>query len=553
MKSASTSFLFFYAVVIGIFCTNDSLHSQSVADSTAYYYDLAMTPKTTNDFLLAYDFFSRQKELCLKNNNINGVIYNLGFIAIIQNESGFYYDSETSSIEGLSLLDTLDENPFVNDSKVTFYNQLGKVNRALNNFDLALLYYDKALELTENAKHINKIINNRAFVYIDSHQYDKALVEIERAYKLSLTEGDDFDIARNLDNLGYVKSKLNHKDALALMDSALSKRLKLKDHQGTFASYNHLSEYYKSIGDTQMAESSIKKALLIAEKINSDSYKLEALSQLMLFNEDENVKNFKALNDKINLERLKKESKYASRKYQYQKQEARARANELKFEKEKSKTVIAVSTTLFIILLALFLFYLLRSKHKKEKLQQVYTTETRISKKVHDEVANDIYHVMTKLQNSNTTNDDVLDDLDQIYTRTRDISKENSAIELNLNFGELINDLLLSYSTKDVNVITKNNSKINWEVLSDIKKTTLYRVLQELMTNMRKHSKASVVVLTFSQSHKTITINYKDNGVGAALIQRSGLQNAENRINAIHGTLTFESERNKGFTAQIRI
>lgn len=553
MKSTITSFLFFYALVISVLCVNNELNGQSVEDSTAYYYDLAMQPKKTDDFLLAYDFFTRQKDLCLRNNDSNGAIYNLGFIAIIQNESGFYYDSETSSIEGLSLLDILGESQFVKDSKVTFYNQLGKANRALNNFDLALLYYDKALEITKNPKHLNKIINNRAFVYIDLNQYDKALREIETAYQLSLTTGDDFDIARNLDNLGFIKSKLNHNDALALMDSALSKRLTIKDYQGTFASYNHLSEYYKSIGNYQMAESSIKKALLIAEKINSDAYKLEALSDLMLFNEDENVKYFKELNDKINLERLKKESKYASRKYQYQKQEARARANELKYEKEKSTKIIAISAASFILLLAFFLYYLLRIKHKKEKLQQVYKTETRISKKVHDEVANDIYHVMTKLQNSESATEEVLDDLEHIYSRTRDISKENSAIEVNLDFGELINDLLLSYSTKDVNVITKNNSKINWEVLSDIKKTTLYRVLQELMTNMRKHSEASLVVLTFNQSHKTISINYKDNGVGSVLIKRNGLQNAENRINVIQGFITFESELNKGFNAQIRI
>lgn len=554
MKSVKTSFLFFYGLMTCIFCiSTNQLTSQNRVDSTAYYYNLALKPKKTNDFLLAFDFFSKQKELCLDQGNINGAVYNLGFIAIMQNESGFYHDSENSSIEGLSLLEGLEESEFTNDSKITFYNQLGKVNRALNNFDLALLYYDKALELAKSPKHINKIINNRAFVYIDSKQYTKALLELEKAYELSLTLTDDFDIARNLDNLGFVKSKLKQKDALILMDSALTMRLDIKDYQGTFASYNHLSQYYRDIGNATMAESYLNKALLISEQINSDAYRLEALSQLMVFNEDINAKNYRELNDKMKLDNLRKENKYASRKYEYQKQEAIAKTNALKYEKEKSNKIIAFSIASFITLLALFLYYVLRTKNKKERLLQVYKTETRISKKVHDEVANDIYHVMAKLQNTESVNEEVLDDLEHLYIRTRDISKENSAIDMRNDFEAQINDLLLSYSTNHVNVITKNSSKMNWQVLSNIKKVILYRVLQELMTNMRKHSNASVVVLNFNQTHKKITIDYKDNGVGCTILKSDGLHNVENRIHSIGGKIIFESSKGNGFKATIVI
>jgi signal transduction histidine kinase len=160
---------------------------------------------------------------------------------------------------------------------------------------------------------------------------------------------------------------------------------------------------------------------------------------------------------------------------------------------------------------------------------------------------------MAKIQSAPEPNDLVLDDLEKIYNRTRDISKETSAVELDNDFNMVINDLLLSYKTEDVNVITKNNSKIDWEVLSDIKKITVYRVLQELMTNMRKHSKASIVVLSFHQIHKKITISYTDNGVGSSAVKNNGLQNAENRIKAIKGSFTFDSKVNKGFKAQIRV
>lgn len=180
-------------------------------------------------------------------------------------------------------------------------------------------------------------------------------------------------------------------------------------------------------------------------------------------------------------------------------------------------------------------------------------TETRISKKVHDEVANDVYHIMTKLQSSAMVNEEVLDDLEDIYVKTRDISKENSALNVKENFGELLNDLLVSYNGEKVNVVTRNLSKIDWNAISELKKTSVYRVLQELMTNMKKHSEASLVALTFEKVKKKIVIKYSDNGVGCKVVKNSGLLNVENRIVSLNGTITFESKLNKGFKVKITI
>jgi len=139
---------------------------------------------------------------------------------------------------------------------------------------------------------------------------------------------------------------------------------------------------------------------------------------------------------------------------------------------------------------------------------------------VHDEVANDVYQVMTKLQD----NSEILDDLENIYSKTRDISKDNSLIELNSSFEETINELLYTYKNESVGVITKGIKIVNWNALSNIKKVTIYRVLQELMTNMKKHSQASIVAISFSKNKNKIHINYKDNGIGCDLKKQVGLK-----------------------------
>ena len=75
-------------------------------------------------------------------------------------------------------------------------------------------------------------------------------------------------------------------------------------------------------------------------------------------------------------------------------------------------------------------------------------------------------------------------------------------------------------------------------------------VIQELLVNMKKHSKCSLVVLTFKQSEKKLQIDYTDNGIGATIEQlnsKNGLQNIENRIQAIKGIITFDTKSEKGF------
>jgi signal transduction histidine kinase len=160
---------------------------------------------------------------------------------------------------------------------------------------------------------------------------------------------------------------------------------------------------------------------------------------------------------------------------------------------------------------------------------------------------------MTKLQSKNLKEETVLDDLEFIYAKTRDISKESGIIDFKEDFKITLKDLLLAFQTDEVSVVTKGLNDIQWNSISDLKKTAIYRVIQELMTNMKKHSKASIVVLTFQKSGINFRINYTDNGVGTNLKKYNGLQNAENRIVSLNGTITFESQINKGFKVKITI
>ncbi len=173
-------------------------------------------------------------------------------------------------------------------------------------------------------------------------------------------------------------------------------------------------------------------------------------------------------------------------------------------------------------------------------------------------MANDVYHTMafaeTQDLSSNSNKEKLLNNLDTIYTRTRNISKENSAIDTENLFVPNLKEMMLGFNTEKVNVLTNGIDNINWKKIATFKKTTTYRVLQELLVNMKKHSNCSLVVLSFKENENQLEINYTDNGIGVTdeqLISKNGLHNVENRIHAINGNITFDNKSNNGFKVNI--
>lgn len=392
-----------------------------------------------------------------------------------------------------------------------------------------------------------------ALVYMEQLNFELAEEQLLEVYNNSISLGNPEQSARVLDNLGFVQFKLNRPDALDKLNKALDIRIDIEDYPGMYSSYKNLFLFHQNKNDTESATFYANKAYNTAKSINSASFIEDALSNMISLSSDSKMFEYKKLKDSIAKAKQISENKYALIKYNYLEQEQIANENMLQKEKEKSNRILFQALGVLVAFISVFTIIFLKSKHKKDKLQVVFNTENRISKKVHDEVANDIYHAMTKLQNNSNNDDDLLDDLEKIYNRTRDISKGISAINVEENFNDLLYDLLISYKFSEVSIIANNLSKIDWKGIDDIKRLTVYRVLQELMTNMRKHSKASIVLISFYQTKSKITIEYKDNGIGCNLKKSSGLQNTENRMLSIKGTITFESGTDNGFKAKITV
>lgn len=90
----------------------------------------------------------------------------------------------------------------------------------------------------------------------------------------------------------------------------------------------------------------------------------------------------------------------------------------------------------------------------------------------------------------------------------------------------------------------------------------LYRIVQEALNNVEKHSKATKVLLDFSIENSILSIIIKDNGIGFNKdfsYQRSdpklsfGLRNMEERIQFFNGDFRINSSRSNGTEVLVTI
>ncbi|MEP5913943.1 MAG: hypothetical protein ABJ277_10765, partial [Flavobacteriaceae bacterium] len=101
-----------------------------------------------------------------------------------------------------------------------------------------------------------------------------------------------------------------------------------------------------------------------------------------------------------------------------------------------------------------------------------------------------------------------------IYQTTREISHQNATIRTGMVFKDELSTLISSYQHQNTSIITKGIHTIDWSKLDDISCVVVHRSLKELLVNMKKHAKASLVSIQFENQKNKLLIFYTDNGMG---------------------------------------
>lgn len=92
------------------------------------------------------------------------------------------------------------------------------------------------------------------------------------------------------------------------------------------------------------------------------------------------------------------------------------------------------------------------------------------------------------------------------------------------------------------------------EVVSEDIKVSVYRIVQELITNSIRHGEANMMELRIDYHNGNIRIDTKDNGKGCKDIHEGyGLIGIRERVDSFDGQIHFFSKENEGFSSFITI
>jgi PAS domain S-box-containing protein len=117
-----------------------------------------------------------------------------------------------------------------------------------------------------------------------------------------------------------------------------------------------------------------------------------------------------------------------------------------------------------------------------------------------------------------------------------------------------VHSIMERLGAEEIDVRFYNNLE-NERLPSNIE-LALFRITQEALTNIIKHSKASVVTIQLMKYSDMLILTVEDNGNGFNLnesVRHFGISSMRNRTNALSGIFTLESTEGNGTTIMIEI
>ena len=457
----------------------------------------------------------------------------------------------------------------------------------------------KIFMLKKDFKTAARITNNIGCVYLDGNSLDTAMNYFNQS--LALASENKFVRALCYNNIGIILStrgEKNQKKVFQYYLDALNLLKEIKADKVKHA-YSTLGSYCVSIGDFEKAKKYSDTLLLMAKKTNDKIYMSWAYSNLSDINAAQNIfseafkfsKKYSILQDSLFREEKNKQLTEMEAKYQNEKKQKEISLLQ-KDNEIKDLTLIKRNAQLFLlasgILVTIILGFLLYQwKHLREKqkfnsemmrqqeirLKAILETQeeerNRISRDLHDGVGQLLSGLKFSAQNLLLEYKDSPPYLSEKLKRQTNILDE-AAIEV-----RTIAHQMMPRALKDAGVIPAienllskafEKSGINYEFehskvvgmrFTEAIEISLYRIVQELINNIIKHSSASNVNVQLYKNLKDLILVVEDNGIGFDPSDFSGhghgLMNIMSRVKLINGEVNFQRSHPIGMMVVVKV
>ena len=197
----------------------------------------------------------------------------------------------------------------------------------------------------------------------------------------------------------------------------------------------------------------------------------------------------------------------------------------------------------------------------KENIAGQDKERKRIAQELHDSIGGNLASIKLQLSNTAKNNKNyqhITKQIDDTYNQVRNLSHTLIPKEFTEN---MFTRLLTNYIE---NIQKDNKTKITFsphpkqEVnnIDEALKVTLFKIIQELLTNAFKHAKASQINIHLNKYEDSVNLIFEDNGIGFnTKIHKNGmgLDNIKSRLDSLSGSMRLDSFQNRGTLIDIEI
>jgi signal transduction histidine kinase len=578
--------------------TKHSLSSPFLIEYSKYYVALKYLNKVEIEI-----FFEEIKEVQKALRKFNNKESTDLQLIIIQNLSTFYLNNhkynesiKILTTEGLNLAKKTKSNTLL----AMFYENIARSFFNLNQYEKADIYFKKAIKAylhkTINKDDLalcyvfnaNNLIKLNAFDeayqnlnYVKKHlnQNKKSNTYPHYYYVLGeyYSEKSEHENAIKFYTLGIqnLKSTNNINTELVLKLSLCESLIELNQHN---LSYKYLKEIepkitpFYELSFLKIYSKNLEKLELykLAYDINQKYIKLkDSVDNL------QNKEEFMELEAKYN--RIENENKILNLQKENQQKELKLKNNQILY---------SIFSLLILIGIISFYFLLknLRNQRKINSQKDIIHNQNvtalkrqkeieiiqamiegeeaerkRIARDLHDGIGSSLSSIKMQLENSTDSKSNIITvvilALSKSIKELRQIAYNLVPETLNrLGLDAAILDLCISNSLKNITV-EYNSYELN-DKIKPSHQITIYRIVQELVNNALKHSKATLIVVQCSQNNNLFLITVEDNGIGITNDTNKkglGLSNIKKRVDVLEGKFEICSNNTSGTTVNIEL
>jgi signal transduction histidine kinase len=455
----------------------------------------------------------------------------------------------------------------------------------------------RAINYSTQVKDGSKLgtaLNNRGLMFLDEGKADSAIYYFKASYGVYKKFTDKLGMAYSLD---YLSSTLTDRGAYAEALNALteSKRLRagMGDKTGEAIAINNIGELYLKENKPAEAVPFFTESVSQAHALKYPDLEVYGYSMLTQCYQQQGdfhaaylaQNKYVELNQKFSDAKQSKAIAELQTRYETDKKEQQnklLKAQNASQQIRLSRNRIGIYALLAISVLTGLLGYSLFNRYKiKQRAQfkeamleeQRLRSESildaeenerqRLARELHDGVGQLLCAVRRQVETLEVGNDNdamALKILDESIKEVRDISHSMMPPALlNKNLVQAIEEFVERLNHKGEMII--HTEWVNTEDLELDKTTTLmlYRSVQEIITNIFKHARATTINIEMVNHDTDFTLMIYDDGIGfdkEKVLNTGGglgLKNIQSRIGYIGGNLQIDTMPEKGVTYIIEL